>query len=82
MSIRKTFFLKLESAAKTLNKYLTNHISLISHKNCWKSNVLGQNYELFYWRSRHVGVFQITVVFVFVYNNKGVYEHEKTANLQ
>ena len=24
--------------------------------------------------------FQITVVFVFVYNNKAAYEHEKTAN--
>ena len=24
----------------------------------------------------------ITVVFVFVYNNKAVYEYEKTANLQ
>ena len=37
---------------------------------------------LFYWRNRHVDVFQITVDFVFVYNNKGVHEHEKTANLQ
>ena len=27
-------------------------------------------------------VFQTTVHFVFVYNNKAVYEHEKTANLQ
>ena len=29
-----------------------------------------------------VDVFQITVDFVFVYNNKGVYEHDKAANLQ
>ena len=27
-------------------------------------------------------VFQITVDFVFIYYNKAVYEHEKTANLQ
>ena len=63
--------------------YKFNQICLLSHENfCLQSNVFYQNYELFYWRNRHVDVFQITAVFVFVYNKKAVYEHEKTANFQ
>ena len=63
--------------------YKFNQICLLSHEIFfWQSNVVCQNYELFYWRDRHVDVFQITVVFIFAYNNKALYEHEKTANLQ
>ena len=63
--------------------YKFNQICLLSHEIfCWQSNVLSENYNLFYWRNRHVHFFQITVVFVFIYNNKAVYEHEKTANPQ
>ena len=37
---------------------------------------------LFYMVNRRVDVFQVTVVFVFAYNNEALYEHEKTGNLQ
>ena len=64
----KHFFLKFKSAAKTLKKYLTNHINLT--KFAFFPNVLCQNYGL-----------SNSVVFVFVYDNRAVNEHEDSQSL-
>ena len=59
-----------------------NHINLTKFAFVPRKFFVGKAKKLFYWRNRHVDVFQITVDFVFVYYNKAVYEHEKTANMQ
>ena len=87
MSILKTFFSNLNQPQNIKNvfnePYKLDQTCLLSLEIfCKQNSDLYQNYELFYWRDGHVDVFQITVVFVFVYNNKAVYEHEETVNFQ
>ena len=86
MSIGKMFFLKFKSAAKTLKKYLTNHINLTKFAffpmkifvSLATSSVKIMNFSFGNTTCRCLSN---TVVFVFVYDNKAVNEHEKTANL-
>ena len=82
-------FFQIKIGSKNIKIYLTNHINLTKFAffpmKIYVSKATSsicQNYELFFWQDRHVDDFQVTVVFVSVYHNKAVYEHEKTANRQ
>ena len=85
MSILSTFFPNLNRQQKLEKNTLANHINSTKFAffpmKIFVSKATS-SVKIFYWRNRHVDLFQVTVVFVSVYNNKAVYEHEKTASLQ